>query len=197
MRSIATALEAYCVDENAYPPCNTSNKSMRRSSEPSTALILERISTPVAYLTSSILDDPFRMRSKSGTVDSQTGSYTPVEEDGEDLKDEAPYKYCSLIQSTGTETTPLALATGDKPAKSIWMLWSVGPALIKVSLAGTLPSGSTGLLSPNATLLAASNNVYDATNGTVSRGQVFRVGGVNPGLGIAGGALCTVVQNSH
>ena len=48
MRSIATGIEAYYVDNNAYPP----NDGYYN-------VIPVQISTPVAYLTNSILVDPF------------------------------------------------------------------------------------------------------------------------------------------
>ena len=49
MRSVATALEAYAVDNNSYPTGSLGDRLSR----------VHRLSTPIAYMTSVSIEDPF------------------------------------------------------------------------------------------------------------------------------------------
>jgi prepilin-type N-terminal cleavage/methylation domain-containing protein len=189
LRAEATGLEAYCVDNNTYPQCNSVNNSGRRPTDPATPtfLVLEHLSTPVAYITTAILPDPFRTRMRTGAVNPATGSYTPATI-GNDSEAESSYKYCALAGASGAAVT--ALVNTVDAAKGGWVLYAVGPDAIKTSLSGT------GLLNPAATIEAAINNIYDATNGTVSNGDIFRVGATHPAIGEPGGTFFTAVTRA-
>lgn len=189
LRALATGLEAYCVDANAYPQCNSVNNSGRRPTDPQTEVywVLERLSTPVAYITSAVMADPFKTQRRSGSIDPATGTYTPASI-GNDYEAEASYKYCSLT-AAGSPITALT-GSGDA-AKGGWATYSVGPDTIKTSLS------PTGLLSTAATIAATTNNIYDTTNGTVSNGDIFRVGAKQPGLGEPAGAFFTAVSRAQ
>lgn len=194
IRSLATGLEAYAVDANAYPQCNSVDNCIWHTPNPAYCTIFERLSTPIAYMTSGILQDPFRSQFRSGAIDSQTGTFTPASTVSD--ADEVFYKYAAIAQPNAPGPSALALVTTADAAKSVWVTYSVGPDTIKTGLTGTMAPGATGLLNPNATVAAAMNNIYDTTNGTVSTGDVFRVGGANPGLGTIGGAFVTAVQST-
>lgn len=192
IRTMATGLEAYCIDHNAYPQCNSVNNGIWHTPNPAYCTVLERLSTPVAYLTTGILPDPFRSQFRSGAVDSQTGTFTPASTISD--PDEFCMKYAAVAQPNAPGPSALALVTTSDPAKSIWVAYSVGPDTIKTGVTGTIATGATGLLCPNATVAATMNNIYDPTNGTVSTGDIFRVGGANPGMGKVGGAFMTAIM---
>lgn len=189
MRSIATALEAYRVDNSAYPSGNQNNVSRRLTSDPPTKQyeVLERLSTPVAYLTNGILPDPFKSRMRSGTINPITGDSTPVNFTGLELEQEGSYKYAATTMQPSSQVLALTANVGDS-GKAFWILWSAGPTTVKPQVAGT------GLLSSTATPQAVSAWMYDATNGTISRGGIFRVGGGGVGTGEPGGVFFSVVS---
>jgi type II secretion system protein G len=58
MRTYATALEAYAVDWNKYPPNTRVGTAMYARYAP--------LSTPVAYMTNALLKDPFKSAKFSG-----------------------------------------------------------------------------------------------------------------------------------
>lgn len=195
IRTLATALEAYCVDSNAYPQCNSVDNCIWHTPNPAYCTIFERLSTPVAYITSGILQDPFRSQFRSGAIDATTGSYTPSSTISD--ADEVYYKYAAVVGPGAAGPSALALVTGTDPAKGVWITYSVGPDTVKTNVTGTIATGATGLLNPNATVAATMNNIFDPTNGTISNGDIFRVGGANPGVGNVGGAFMTAIQTGQ
>ena len=63
MRSMATALEAYAVDNNVYPQCHRFGVVLwpgLGDQKP----VLERLSTPVAYMTNVVAKDPFSIKKR-------------------------------------------------------------------------------------------------------------------------------------
>ena len=120
LRTIATALETYRVDSNAYPPLVNSMGT-------------SKLTTPIAYI-SSLLRDPFAGKSFEGDY-----YYEPK------LKENADY-----------------WAFYYNNPNYMWVLMSIGPNRIPDSYR---PGGGP----PGA-------GVYDATNGTISRGDIFRFG---------------------
>src|SRR5687768_10005284 len=101
MRSLATGLEAYRTDYDAYPSGHPNNLSRRPSSIAQIPQheILEKISTPIAYMTSGHLKDPFKAQSRSGVIDPVTGNSTPTGFTGTELQEEGEYKYAALTMS--------------------------------------------------------------------------------------------------
>ena len=203
IRSLATGLEAYRVDNNAYPSCNPYNLSQRSQYgiiyPPSPPyMVLEKLSTPVAYMTSGLLPDPFQPKRRSGTINPTTGDSTPQPLSADELKQEGSYKYMSatppgvgvgVLALTSDVTKPVAQRTSGK---AFWSVWSTGPTLVKPQVAGT------GLLStmPMATPQAVSAWIYDSTNGTVSRGGIFRVGGSGLGVDVPGGVFFDTISKT-
>src|SRR4026207_2025927 len=49
LRVVVTGLEAYRVDQNTYPQMNGSARSLRLPGRPDEQVVLERITTPIAY----------------------------------------------------------------------------------------------------------------------------------------------------
>jgi len=153
LRMLATALEAYMVDHNTYPqPC----AYLLRSGDPFRTLAYRALSTPVAYLTSGILPDPFMARGAiSGSMDPakiayEMGFSTPGQRAG-DLD--------NLLQA-GTWST-----------RDMFVVHSFGPDFnddTGLSDFGRLNAAGQ----PNATA-----RIYDPTNGTISKGDVYRVQG--------------------
>jgi type II secretory pathway pseudopilin PulG len=126
MRSLASALEAYRLDQGRYPVVTEENRS------PLSAR-LRVLTTPVAYLT-QLPPDIFQDRKK-----------TKLPEGGKET-----YYYFQETTTTldGNDTTPHSYVT-------TWYLVSAGPD--RVQECGAV--------------------IYDATNGTKSRGNIVRTGG--------------------
>ncbi|MEQ8818908.1 MAG: prepilin-type N-terminal cleavage/methylation domain-containing protein [Sumerlaeia bacterium] len=165
MRSLATGLESYRVDNNKYVPTPNYNRVTGAQTFTHEAR-WAYLTTPIAYMT-SIIDDPFgdtdvtesnwNTSSKFRTFD-----YTAFDTEG---SFEANFFKPDLVQAYGYSESIL------------WLIASQGPDLepgLKVNdpAAGTVSGFATGL-------------PYDPTNGTVSAGDVIRFG---PGGGTAGGA---------
>src|SRR5688572_15772802 len=59
-RAIATGIEVYKIDTNKYPLCNGNNWAFRTSIEPRQQMTMERLTTPIAYMTGQAsFGDPF------------------------------------------------------------------------------------------------------------------------------------------
>jgi prepilin-type N-terminal cleavage/methylation domain-containing protein len=163
MRSVATALESYAVDNNR-PPTMRHRPSGQRPvldfvsppgstarSWPQATLPIE-ITTPIAYMT-SLLDDPFRVfgvvrKNSSGTV---IDSNIVIGTDPTTRN----YIYHNIFELV---TSPVFAGYGfnelDSREYGAWRLISVGPDREFF--------GSIG------------RRVYDPTNGTISLGDIIR-----------------------
>jgi len=171
MRSIATGLEAYVVDFNNYPCAGDFNHSIWLPGDNAAKFPpvipggLVPLSTPIAYLTSAALPDPF--------VASMTGSGTAIQ----------PRRHFGYNprDQINTFTGP-----GDTSGNRAywWLLDSAGPDLDTDSISGPLSQANE-----DAQRTDTANIMYDATNGTVSNGTIFRVGGSLIGQGSAGARL--------
>lgn len=161
-RTYATAIESYYVDFNAYPVWQ-GLKPIHK--------VLIPLSTPVAYLSSSLLPDPFN---------NKKGQYMFV--------DANPNKEAIFFYSDFPDTpiTNLFLAGGMNQAEikqtldRRWMIASAGPdAYLEAdrylvdhpgNIVGSLISQFRFVCLPQE------NGIYDPTNGTVSRGEIVRNG---------------------
>lgn len=167
LRTIGIALETYAVDQNAYPQSNIFALAITPPGQP-WPITLERLTTPVAYLSNVTLEDPFP--TKFRYYGSGWTSEAPV--GASELAAAQVYNY------TARNTNGMS-QHGDPEFAKWWILESVGPDMHYHNLSGhinTLPDDNVGLYSCFIAL-------YDATNGTVSRGSIWRVGGspVEPG----------------
>jgi prepilin-type N-terminal cleavage/methylation domain-containing protein len=155
--ALATALEAYRVDENAYPSAesNGTNKWLRW------------ITTPVAYIASVNLEDPF----------------TGATADPDDLATLVSYRYYRYYgfnemgyvnaRSATGEVLAVYGTPGDLKVK-FFVLFSHGPDRVRSLTAdGKTFLQQDILLNPNR----FTELIYDPTNGTTSNGEIFRAGG--------------------
>jgi type II secretion system protein G len=155
MRSLATALEAYCVDQNGYPIPSSRGMDLVRDAP--------ELTTPVSYIT-SIPHDTFGYADHWGSDTASAGQpFAPQRDTG--------YKYCSFKKSKSTLFPAWAdlVAMPDSVEKKGYILYSYGPDKAQSQLewwAAGLYVTSGGI-----------QGVYDPTNGTVSNGDIGRVGG--------------------
>ncbi|MGI8906914.1 MAG: prepilin-type N-terminal cleavage/methylation domain-containing protein [Candidatus Sumerlaeaceae bacterium] len=179
MRTVATALESYRVDDNKYPPDFQDNQPTYGGQVPTSvrnyAYYINRfivLTTPTAYL-SSIPEDTFARTAVYRNP--QLGEYYKTGPGGE-LASVCAFDYAYRMTPDGRDeniviplTPPLWTERISRSAGVLWALRSVGPDLNATTL---------GHDSPNATS-------YDPTNGTVSAGDVFFLG---PGIGPESGS---------
>jgi general secretion pathway protein G len=152
MRSLNTAIEAYRVDTNRYPPRPITPPDLTMSvtlppplgAPPSSAdegrpRSFSFITTPVAYIT-SIPPDPFEMtlRGEFNTFEYFDNLYTSV----------------FFVEEVG---------------RGGFTLFSNGP-----DTAGGWGAGASGRGYPDDGLAGTARVVYDSTNGTISFGNVYR-----------------------
>ncbi|MEQ8818970.1 MAG: prepilin-type N-terminal cleavage/methylation domain-containing protein [Sumerlaeia bacterium] len=185
MRTIATALESYAVDWNAYPNANAFGSAAGLAFEltqtsPLQFPTLERLSTPVAYLSSAIIRDPFNVsfRVSAGTA---AGILTasPIQVDLQDdvIGKTNTYVYQSWNSDQRFTVQDFAdsFADENKPTKSTaWLLHSAGPDSTYHNLGGVL---ANDFADNDASVAACTGLIYDPTNGTVSFGSIYREGG--------------------
>ncbi|MDX2176412.1 MAG: prepilin-type N-terminal cleavage/methylation domain-containing protein [Candidatus Sumerlaeia bacterium] len=171
MRSLATALESYRVDNNRYVPTPNYNRATGQQ----TFTLEERwayLTTPLSYIT-SIPRDPF------GDSDVTRSDWRGIPAGSGNVKF-ATYDYSAFDRAGTYETTTfkqdLVVAFGY-PTSIQWLIASQGPD----SQPGlSVADASLGTISGQATGLP-----YDPTNGTVSAGDITYVG---PGGIVAGGS---------
>jgi type II secretion system protein G len=136
MATVTTALEAYAVDNNAYPVAVLVPGPFR----------LRRLTTPVSYI-SSLPEDPFRAHQE----------------------DIGPFSIrVYMYGSMGVE----------KPSR--WALASVGPdRQVDTDPIQFYPGYTPELFYGG--VAGFDYTLYDPTNGTISRGDIFRASDYNPG----------------
>jgi len=168
MRSMATALEAYAVDNNVYPQCHRYGIVLRLNA--TEREVLERLSTPVAYMTNVVAKDPFSLKyrvSEANAIDFKIENRIAVPPN--DLVAQLnSYIYQAWNNNSRAQTVGDSYAADNEKARA-WLLHSAGPDSTYHNLGGVLANdreidNTIGL-------------IYDPTNGTVSFGSVYRVGG--------------------
>lgn len=147
MRSVTVALEAYCVDANVYPPPIDPLCASGEVAIPHYH-VPSLITTPIAYMTSLPLDD-FAINSNK----SQAGFVTRA-----DFHDGARHINSRFFFYNVKWLEIWFDASLVRAGAGAWMLYSPGPDH-RVSGAGE----AVDFFTP-----------YDPTNGTRSRGNVFR-----------------------
>lgn len=153
MRSLATAMEAYYVDSNRYPQNNTNSTTYPFG------LVL--LSTPIAYMTDSLLPDPFIPQTASLITTGTGGSFAATRQ-GLAIQ----YSLRGRNQSGEVDAGISGVVQGQEGRW--WMLISNGP-----------DRDSDAYSTPVRTNAIADvvNKIYDPTNGTVSDGNIYRIGG--------------------
>jgi type II secretory pathway pseudopilin PulG len=179
IRTVATGLEAYCVDNGAYPMCNNEMlDGWRPGGDAGTdARYLERLSTPIAYISRPLLRDPFEPfgRHSDFTPDNHQGLFADQTSDP-DRERIVEYKYGAVKADAGNGGG-FANTAPEHPVA--WIAYCAGPDRTYVA-----PRRMMESLDP-ATVSA---QFYDPTNGTVSYGDIWRAGGqTQPGINGWGG----------
>jgi prepilin-type N-terminal cleavage/methylation domain-containing protein len=156
-RSLVTALEAYRVDQNAYPSANN-NGSMKW---------VRWISTPVAYIARVDIDDPFTGKDAIKDNPDRNLSYATYRYYGFN-----EMGYCNADSDTGA-VIPVYTPPGTMKV-FFYALFSHGPDRIrsKASNGKTFLDGDN-LFNPNRFI----ELIYDPTNGTVSNGEILDTSG--------------------
>ncbi len=172
LRSIATALESYRVDNPFYPPTpfvSGGDAGMLR-------VIPNQLSTPIAYITTASLEDPFikpnlgdfEGLSRAGNVVQYTGSPSLPLDPGFDPRAGRRYYYQNNYDPRRISFAPdTAIAENARRVEGLWVIASLGPMRERA-------------LDRHPTLLGASGTTqrimvpYDPTNGTISRGNIVR-----------------------
>lgn len=147
MRSMATAIEAYDVEHTALPPF----------------FEMYRLSTPVAYITSGLLPDPFGTEDAFLVGDQAIYFYSPLDRRSGDIAD-----FFDVIMP-GIGMTPEEEAN---ILRHRWILDSNGPDRQLELLKYPPPF----LIQLAEFILGATQNsdeIYDPTNGTVSGGDIW------------------------
>lgn len=159
MRSTATALEAYYVDNNRYPaPMDHHNQVNWRAGNavntpPFHSRMSSLLTTPLAYMT-SLPNDPFRETKQvlTGTLAQYNRRQT--------------YFNFPFFEFNGGFTTSFATGTFGK-ARALggdWLMYSPGPDMDEFN--------RVNITGPTQAIAVYRD--YDPTNGTISIGNIFR-----------------------
>ncbi len=190
-RTIATGMEMYHIDTNQYPWCNDDNLcfATRARTEAGQKETLERLTTPVSYLNGEGgFYDPFTPTKRWVGPTVSTLEDIPMNTEAE-KKGARLYWYTArnakdsqvwdqtAAQDTGTKWWVLQSSGPDKTMDFIWQLvnqWTIDAPAFRAQ---------------------SGRFIYDATNGTVSRGSVWRIGGVVTGNAASFGRVVEASQN--
>lgn len=164
MASVATAVELYRIDNNSYPPMCEIGYPKRTGN----VIIIARhyrlpsyLSTPIAYIT-SLPHDPFSTGSSLRVV-------SDVYTDTREIVKRYTYYNTKALYDDFPESPFRERLLFDAGA---WLLHSYGPDKYPLNI-------DSGIELPwdNDTMLEAFETEftnYDATNGTISNGNIFR-----------------------
>jgi len=168
MRTLAVGIESYAVDYSKYLYCNGNSGTLdQRPDRPNSRKTFERLTTPVAYLT-TVFADPFRAAKVWN--DAWTNANPVPNRDLEVSR----YYYYTARNNNGDANARWDELEGvnGEPKPVWWIVEGSGPDLTRHNMQDAL-----NLKAPDDPLLGAS--IYDPTNGTVSRGSLWRTGGVS------------------
>lgn len=163
IRSMATAIEAYMVDANTYPDDTNATKAAAGSLDYS-RFSMSKLSTPIAYMTNGLLIDPFASKAPGSNVATNYG-YVNVGD---------AYNR-GLLTAIGLTVPQIAKVRGFS-----WSLASVGPdgKYFVYGADGLEPVKPAFFKDALMTLIGETATdpafIYDATNGTSSKGDVLR-----------------------
>lgn len=181
MRTIATGLEIYRLDANDYP----TGFGLTVSPNDRWRFGLWLLSTPVAYISSGDIQDPMHKKQVNHPTES-TIQYNAMHNDGYGRRGIVLSEFLRFNSSrnpSGTSVVPFG-SDGFKFSSGVkthwWMLFSNGPDQVS-GFGATEPEYDLELriLNSESQPAAFLDVVYDATNGTVSTGNVWRGGGAD------------------
>jgi prepilin-type N-terminal cleavage/methylation domain-containing protein len=172
MRSMATALESYQVDNNKYPPPwdydpagpnRTPGSTVEIPNGPFHSRMPTYLTTPIAYVT-ALTNDPFRANNQGQIAP----NLIPV-------KDRQVYFNIDFFYEAFPSLVPPAVNnfTQAETLAGKWLFYSVGPDRDEFNT----PQGG-GQVSQRV------YRDYDPTNGTISLGNIFRTQKSGERLGV-------------
>jgi prepilin-type N-terminal cleavage/methylation domain-containing protein len=175
IRSEATALEAYAVDNNCYPNCHAFGIALANIGDPPGTRILENLSTPVAYITTALTKDVFKIVGRYSAATAQgiqalVNPTTVLPSDAVAIYNSYIYQSWNTAQRYTNPPDGFSNATLDTKSRS-WLLHSAGPDAVYYNLGGVLANDDVSQLQYTIDM------IYDPTNGTISRGSIWRTGG--------------------
>lgn len=167
MRSVSTANETYAIDNNMYLFQNRQSRalSLNAGSDP----VFERLTTPVSYLSSALsFKSPFKSTGVlQGDDLTQYAAYPENQREISQI-----YWYCA--RNNGNAAGSGSAQWGRTDPKPVWYFThSAGPAGRQYGM----NDASRQMDDTPAGQQLARSAMYDATNGTISAGGIFRVGG--------------------
>ena len=193
LRTEATALEAYAVDANVYPYCNIRGTALSYIPDEPTKT-LERLSTPIAYLSNALVKDVFTVKGRYSAATAAAinaiATATPVNPGSDAAASLNSYIY----QSWNTERrAELPVVVGVDLKARAWLLHSCGPDSNYYNLGGVIANDDANQIGQTI------NFIYDPTNGTISRGSIWRTGGSAPGVApyVGGTGLVAAIQTQR
>ena len=169
IRSLTTGIEAYCVDWNTYLYCNGNSAGLRTTpNRPNSRETFERLSTPVAYLSGiAAFTDPFIPIKQWEKTWTTPQDFTKVT----DAAVARIYYYTARNASSDANARWDETETaGGEPKPHWYLIESSGPDLYRHDMTDAL-----NLRTPTDPALGSA--LYDSTNGTASRGSLWRTGG--------------------
>jgi prepilin-type N-terminal cleavage/methylation domain-containing protein len=172
-RTIATGLEAYVVDHNAYSKSNLHSWALSFGSTANNMLpTLERLTTPVSYLTGGVFKDPFTGIAQYRELNLETVQVITDVTTALNIADPSGPKQVYRYISRGPVDTTIWNQPGDMQKALWWLLESCGPDRHYHRMGDAL-----NRVDSPARRIVLTKALYDATNGTVSRGSIWRGGG--------------------
>lgn len=149
LRSISTALESYAVDNRKYPPDGANNGANGCPEFVGPQHLNWTITTPIAYITTVTLHDPF--------VDQRVVNNTDLYKEFRYLNVEHTY-----IDAAPSPSPDYAYRYTD--ILGAWAMYSSGPDKTLGPFSELTKHG----------VLYYCTTIYDPTNGTVSSGDILR-----------------------
>lgn len=176
LRTVALALESYHVDYNTYIAGNHWGVAAQRPGVSGDLPVLERLSTPIAYLSQALLPNIFTARRRSDTsitgipplqVNYSLWVETPTEEDPEYFLYRT-YLYIATTNHPDNKSGIDRVLHTDGRSSNGFIIYAAGPNEDYINAGGVVA---------NADQNYATDLIYDPTNGTVSFGNIWRSGG--------------------
>ncbi len=188
MQALGLGLEAYRTDWGSYPACLPSGDPVGSPSGGFSEFVLERLTTPVAYVATATPGDPFVpvARYTGTTAMALSGSSPSAFDPGSFSSDPWSYLYQSWSDTNRVQTIDDGFTGAWESSATACLLQSAGPDLAIHTLGGVL-ANDTAIDGPILLL-------YDPTNGTTSFGSIYRTfGGATPTGYAAGSGLLQAV----
>ena len=177
MRSMATGIESYAVDQGQYPSRKASVTNLGVSGDLSyTAFTLNLITTPIAYLTSIPLD-PFGAKYPYPGQWAKTRAYHYYQSADGAVDNPNSGQGKEVVRCWGLDS--YGPDQDYDSAHWIFEMWGIGYPIGEIL--SILNTGLDGINKRNI------DRVYDPTNGTTSDGDILRISN-NPMGTVFGGA---------